>query len=596
VPPAAGSPDVKTTAATPGPATSSAETIRRIKDATVFIKVRAGQAQGSGSGFVIRLEGNALLIATNHHVVNPHMERDEDDADPRLNRIKPEVTVVFHSGGGPNVEQSVRAELIASERDGNRDLAILRVQRVNNPPRPIPFTDNPELTETMPVLIYGFPFGNIDRMLDRTAAGNPAITINKGSVSSLRHDTKGRTTYVQIDGSLNPGNSGGPVVDEQGRLVGVAVAQISNTTIGFAIPPGELTRMLDGKVGRISVAFRAENNGTADFQAEARLIDPLGRLRSVDLYIAPDVPGRAPVAGPDGSVEPIKNATRVPLTFNGQTASALFQAPVSRASGRRFLVQAAYHDADGKVVFTPPTAYTAPLKPTTLAAVTGPESSSSPGALPTTFSALGDLVDASKNCKMTRDDASLTLQVPPGVHLLSDEVEIKNSPMALAEVEGDFVAQVKTPSNMLPGTEPAKTKGGKVLPFTYQGAGIVLWQDRNNYVRLERAAKTSKGRATLSSEVLVEVCRKGKPAGHFYTSFPDGPLFVRMIRVNGAVQCMFGPDGRRWVVLKKLAVPFTGTVKVGLTASNASKESLSARFEDFVLVTDKKKVDEENKP
>jgi S1-C subfamily serine protease len=249
------------------PSATPAETIRRVKDATVYLRVRAGRAQGSGSGFVIRAEGDTLLVATNHHVVNPHMERDEDDADPRLAGIRPVVTAVFRSGTGPGQEQTVPAQVIAQERDGNRDLAILRVRGVKNPPEPIPFPENPDLTETTPVLIYGFPFGNLDKMLDRSAQGNPSVTINKGSVSSLRHDARGKVSYVQIDGSLNPGNSGGPVVDEKGRLVGVSVSVISNTTIGFAIPPGELSRMLDGKVGRLSLAFRGQNAGAANLQA-----------------------------------------------------------------------------------------------------------------------------------------------------------------------------------------------------------------------------------------------------------------------------------------------------------------------------------------
>jgi S1-C subfamily serine protease/regulation of enolase protein 1 (concanavalin A-like superfamily) len=573
------------------PASSSAEALRKIKDATVYVKVRAGRAQGSGSGFVIRSEGDALLVATNHHVVNPHMARDEDDADPRLNSIKPVVTVVFRSGAGAGQEQTVPADVIAQERDGNRDLAILRVRGVKNAPQPIPFADNPGLTETTPVLICGFPFGNIDKMLDRSTQGNPAITINKGSVSSLRKDGRGRVSYVQIDGSVNPGNSGGPVVDEQGQLVGVSVAVISNTTIGFAIPPGELSRMFDGKVGRLSLALRDQSGATSSFQAEAMVIDPLNRIKSVEFLYAPET-ARAPEPRPDGNYLPLPNASRVTMNLNGRVASGFFQTEAGTgAPGRRLLLQASYRDGSGNTVYTAPVTYNVPARPTTLAAVGG---SASPRALPPSFAALGDLVDPSKNCKSSRDAGSLTIELPAGVHLLSDEIDLKNSPMALADVEGDFLAQVKVPANMLPGTQPPKFKG-KVLPFTYQGAGLVLWQDRNNYVRLERAAKSKSGRATLSSEVLVEVCKRGKPAGYFYSAIPDGQLYVRILRLNGAIQCMFGPDGRRWVSLKKLAIPFPEKIKLGLTASNASKELLSARFEDFVLITEKKKIDEEEK-
>ncbi len=139
---------------------------------------------------MIRSDGDTLLVATNHHVVNPHMQRDEDDADPRFGNIKPSVTVVFRSGAGKDQEQSLPAQVIAQEREGNRDLAILRMRGVKNPPQPIAFPDGSDLTETTPVLIYGFPFGNLDQMLDRSAHGNPSVTINKGSISSLRHEPR----------------------------------------------------------------------------------------------------------------------------------------------------------------------------------------------------------------------------------------------------------------------------------------------------------------------------------------------------------------------------------------------------------------------
>ena len=45
---------------------------------------------------------------------------------------------------------------------------------------------------------------------------------------------------MQLDGELNPGNSGGPVVAADGKLVGIAVSKIVGTKIGFAIPPAEL--------------------------------------------------------------------------------------------------------------------------------------------------------------------------------------------------------------------------------------------------------------------------------------------------------------------------------------------------------------------
>ena len=117
----------------------------------------------------------------------------------------------------------------------------------------------------MPVLIYGFPFGNINGKLNAASQRNPSITVDRGSVSGLRKDQFGQVSLVQIDGSINPGNSGGPVVDEPGRLVGVSVAKIRNTKIGFAIPSAELGRMLDGR-GTREHRPAGDHNGLADLQ------------------------------------------------------------------------------------------------------------------------------------------------------------------------------------------------------------------------------------------------------------------------------------------------------------------------------------------
>src|SRR5207302_2982421 len=108
----------------------------------------------------------------------------------------------------------VPAQVLAADKE--RDLAILRVKGVKNLPKPLNLAAKVELVETMGVYIFGFPFG--EALAGRK--GNPAITVGKGSVSSIREDDRGETKIVQIDGDVNPGNSGGPVVDDKGRLVG----------------------------------------------------------------------------------------------------------------------------------------------------------------------------------------------------------------------------------------------------------------------------------------------------------------------------------------------------------------------------------------
>jgi S1-C subfamily serine protease len=233
-------------------------TLDALKKASVFIKADSPAESSTGSGFVVHAEGDTVYVVTNHHVITPSPpgRADEDlpgrpgfPPRPRFPRrpagfpavpVPPTLTVVFQSGSAG--EQSARAEVVAS--DAADDLALLRVGGVRDVPRPIDWRRPPKLVETMPLYVLGFPFGEDLAVGD----SNPAITVSKGTVSSIRNDARGELAVVQIDGDLNPGNSGGPVVDASGRLVGVAVAKVENTKIGMAVPQTKLQRLLEPRL------------------------------------------------------------------------------------------------------------------------------------------------------------------------------------------------------------------------------------------------------------------------------------------------------------------------------------------------------------
>ncbi|HUR53174.1 MAG TPA: serine protease, partial [Gemmataceae bacterium] len=254
------------------------ETLAAVKKATVFIRVEAGGWSATGSGFVVADDGKTLLIATNDHVAS---------ARPPSGR-PPTVTVVFESG--TKAERSYPAQIAAS--DPARDLAVLRVAGVKDPPRPIAYADTPQPVETTAVYTFGFPFGKALAV----GGGSPAVTVGKASVSSLRHGSDGELAAVQLDGSLNPGNSGGPVVDAKGRLVGVAVSRVRDGQgIGFAVPAQELDRLMRGRVGPVRVATRKAAGGGVTVRVEADLLDPSDRLRgAVAHYLVVPSKGKAP--------------------------------------------------------------------------------------------------------------------------------------------------------------------------------------------------------------------------------------------------------------------------------------------------------------
>jgi S1-C subfamily serine protease len=244
--------------------------LKELKAASVYILAKTPALSASGSGFVVRSHDDTVFVATNHHVAAPTPDPDDGPGPsiviprmpfgpsfprspfgPRIPRMPgmprrgvamllppgpgAELTVVFSSG--TEREQSLPATIVGDDADA--DLAILKVTGVRDAPRPIDYEHTPELVETMPVVALGFPFGS---KLDPKKR-NPAITVTKGAISSLRLDG-GVLQELQLDLDLNPGNSGGPIVDEKGALVGVAVAKWGTSRIGFAVPVPKLKRLI----------------------------------------------------------------------------------------------------------------------------------------------------------------------------------------------------------------------------------------------------------------------------------------------------------------------------------------------------------------
>ena len=210
-------------------------------------------------------------------------------------------------------------------------------------PKPIDCGHELKLTETMPIYLFGFPFGKIMA----TSKGGPAITVGKGSISSLRKDDNGNLAVVQIDGALNPGNSGGPVVDAQGRLVGVAVATIRNSSgIGLAIPCRELIRTFQGRLGKVHLQSSQDADGRVTIHVEVALIDPLNKIKSAALYyLAANSVKQKPK--PTDPLEPLPGCRKLPLKIEKQLATGEFtlKSGVTEVS---LLHQAVYVNDAGK--------------------------------------------------------------------------------------------------------------------------------------------------------------------------------------------------------------------------------------------------------
>lgn len=196
---------------TPGTVPSK-DTIDKVKRNTVYIRVLyrgAKREGGTGSGFV---ERESKHIITNAHVVGALKPKDPGPAI---------IELIFNSGDAK--EYKMFGELVALDQAA--DLAIIHPLRDPTVsvtvPEGLTLARKPKLDLLQQLFIFGFPFGE---------SLGKEITASSTTISSIRKD------QIQVNGGMNPGNSGGPVVDAKGSVIGVAVAGIKNTNINFAIP------------------------------------------------------------------------------------------------------------------------------------------------------------------------------------------------------------------------------------------------------------------------------------------------------------------------------------------------------------------------
>ncbi|MBS0205028.1 MAG: trypsin-like peptidase domain-containing protein [Planctomycetes bacterium] len=327
------------------------EILQSLKQGVVFLKVSVGPIEWSGSGFVIHRQSDTVYIVTNAHVATkPDLENGNIPAGLRgrgaveLLRLKqalhgrePEITAVFQSGT-PQEERRA-ATLVAV--DVPNDLAVLKLTGLTRIPEPLVLDPTLKPMETTPVFIFGFPFGEALS----SSKGHPTVSVGRGTISSIRLNDAGAEDTIQIDGALNPGNSGGPVVDSRGRLQGIAVATIKGSGIGFSVPTSVLHRLLSGSVTERKVVRRSED-GLA-FDIEFSLFDPYQKVNSIRVAC---VAGKVDVPATDAG-KPLSGSEEVELVVKDGKAHGVWKLPPDATLPPFVTIQPVVRDVDNKVTY-----------------------------------------------------------------------------------------------------------------------------------------------------------------------------------------------------------------------------------------------------
>jgi len=224
-----------------------------------------GVQRGSGSGVVLDSEG---YIITNAHVVSG--ARRIQVALPQTDGQSRSIL------RGPG--RLVGAQLVGTDRE--TDLAVLKVQERGLPV--LPLGDSDELRSGQLVLAFGSPLGL-----------ESSVTMGVVSAVARQLRPEDPMIYVQTDAPINPGSSGGALVDSQGRVVGINTLIFSqsggNEGVGFAAPSNIVRNVYEqirahGRVRRGEIGVRAQTLSSV-------LAAGLGLSRTSGVVLADVTPG-----------------------------------------------------------------------------------------------------------------------------------------------------------------------------------------------------------------------------------------------------------------------------------------------------------------
>jgi len=226
----------------------------------------------------------------------------------------------------PTLKNQSMHKVVVLRTDLERGLAVLKAEGPG-PWTALPLGDSSTVTELAELVTIGFP----SEVLGPSPQPTPPV-VNMLNVTSLRLDEKRELHRLQLDSNLLPGSTGGPLLDESGRVVGLVTGGILGAGISLAIPVNHAQKL----VGQPMIHFsppefsRAALASPVEFKVE--VVSLLARPEDLQVEMLLKGPGQ-----PDRTVR---------LTGNGSTFSAKVAPFPKTANARPVTVQIAFADGE----------------------------------------------------------------------------------------------------------------------------------------------------------------------------------------------------------------------------------------------------------
>ena len=213
-------------------ATSSSDSLYgNVTDGSTSSSSGSLETASEGSGGIYKKSGNVAYVVTNTHVVSGSSE----------------IQVILSNG------KTVDAQIVGT--DETTDLAVLKINAANVT-TVATFGNSNDIAAGQDVIAIGSPMGS-----------EYANTVTKGIISATKRTVKASdssvaTTVIQTDAAINSGNSGGPLVNMAGQVIGINSMKLASSTdgtsvegMGFSIPSNEVVRVINqliknGKITR----------------------------------------------------------------------------------------------------------------------------------------------------------------------------------------------------------------------------------------------------------------------------------------------------------------------------------------------------------
>lgn len=220
--------------ATPALASFNTDALDSVVSLQVHYKDEDGSWIGFGTGFFVGEDGkDPQYLVTNHHVIEGFLINGGGYA------ATGQIMVVYESND--------QEEAYVVDYDETMDLAVLRLGKPTNKRRPLKLMEPTPGMVGSTVYAVGYP-AIADRIVDIpsvTSYGRDDATVTTGSISRLRTDSGTGLRRIQTDANIHGGNSGGPLINSLGYVLGVNNSGVDSVeSLNFAVSVQELIPIL----------------------------------------------------------------------------------------------------------------------------------------------------------------------------------------------------------------------------------------------------------------------------------------------------------------------------------------------------------------